>query len=194
MKTEAEILDELRALPGQARWVVYSGGNPALLDLELLTAYLIDYGYSVMIETQGTVWKDWMRSLDEVCVSPKPPSSQNETDFETTATFLEKFNGMSSRVYLKVPIFDLTDYAYAAKLRTEFPYYDMFVSVGNSDPTLPTVGNPTPRYKATLKDTQTIVLNKTRWLMELVASDPQMRDVRVLPQIHVLAWGNQRGR
>ncbi len=31
-------------------------------------------------------------------------------------------------------------------------------------------------------------------LMEKVANDVLMRDVRVLPQMHVLAWGNQLGR
>jgi 7-carboxy-7-deazaguanine synthase len=194
-KTEMEIVDEVNALPGRARWIVYSGGNPALLDLELLSSYLLGSGYSVMMETQGTVWWDWIYGLDEICVSPKPPSSQNPTKYNITANFLSHFaEDSENRVYLKVPIFDDVDYAYARDLHEAFPPYEMFLSVGNVDPTLPTVGNPTPQYKATLRDTQTIVLNKTRWLMEKVANDPAMRDTRVFAQQHVLAWGNQRGR
>jgi 7-carboxy-7-deazaguanine synthase len=192
LKTVDEIVSELKALPGGARWVVYSGGNPALLDLELLTEYLHNAGYSAMIETQGTIWKDWLRDLDEVCVSPKPPSSGNATGHGTIANFLSHLN--PARAYLKVPIFDDMDYEYAREVHEVFPQYEFFLSVGNSDPTLPTVSNPHPKYKASLRDTQTIVLNKTRWLMEKTANDPAMRDVRVFAQMHVLSWGNQRGR
>lgn len=191
-KTELEIWDEVKALPGHAHWIVYSGGNPGLLDLDLLTKYLRGDGYSVMMETQGTMWKEWMDDLDEICVSPKPPSSQNATKYAATAAFLLRCEGVTT--YLKVPVFDEVDYAYARDLHEAFSAYEMFVSVGHVDPTLPTVGNPTPKYRPSMRDTQTILLNRARWLMEKVANDPAMRNVRVFPQQHVLVWGNQRGR
>lgn len=192
MMTEDEIAEEINNLPGGAVWIVYSGGNPALLDLTDLTMSLLGEGYSVMMETQGTIWKDWISTLDEICVSPKPPSAQNVTSHSSVANFLSHLDPIQA--YLKIPVFDYVDYGYAKGIHKEFPDYEMFLSVGNTDPTLPTVGNPTPSYKASLRDTQTIVLNKARWLMEKVANDLEMSDVRVFAQQHVLAWGNQRGR
>lgn len=198
LKTEQQIWGEVRALPTKARWIVYSGGNPALLDLSLLTAYLIGDGYSVMMETQGTIWKDWIGYLDEVCVSPKPPSSQNPTAHKTIEEFLGHFEGRyDNPVYLKIPVFDDDDYLYAKWVHATFPDVELFVSAGNEDTSLPTVGNPNPKHvdrAGALWPTRTFVLEKMAWLMEKVANDVTMRDVRVLPQLHVLAWGNVRGR
>jgi len=189
-KTDEEIWDEVRALP-KVRWVVYSGGNPALLDLSLLTSYLNGDGYSVMIETQGTVWKDWMGYVDEVCVSPKPPSSGNATQADTVDEFL--YHIPDNRAYLKVVVFDDDDYNYAKWVHGVFPGREMFISAGNEDPYLPTVDNPNPT-PGTIHYTRDVILDKMVWLMEKVANDEFMRDVRVLPQMHALAWGNVRGR
>lgn len=188
---EEEILHHLQKLPGRARWVVYSGGNPALFDLYLLTTHLQSKGYSVMIETQGTVWKDWLEIVDEVCVSPKPPSSHNTTNQKVLGKFLSK---STTRTYLKIVVFNEEDYRYAKRTHQAFSDYEMFLSVGNLDGTLPTVSNPNPKYPSDYRNSTTLLLNKTRALMERVARDEDMRDVRVLPQLHVLAWGNVRGR
>jgi 7-carboxy-7-deazaguanine synthase len=140
------------------------------------------------------VWKDWLEVVDEVCVSPKPPSSQNETSQLTLAAFLNNFRDKFSNAYLKVVVFDEADYEYAQKIHHAFPEFDMFLSVGNLDGTLPTVANPTPKYRPNYTDSTTLLLNRTRSLMEKVANDPAMRDVCVFAQQHVLAWGNERGR
>lgn len=193
-----ETWGKLKALPRGPRWVVFSGGNPALFDLKDLCALILGDGYNLMVETQGTVYNDWLRSADEICVSPKPPSSGNMTTEGVLREFLRELWGSSlgnplNQTYLKVVVFDNEDYAYARSIHKTFENLQMFISVGNEDPSLPTVGNPNPK-PGTLPLTRDIVLDKMRWLMEKVANDVTMRNVRVTPQMHVLAWGNERGR
>lgn len=94
------------------------------------------------------------------------------------------------RMYLKVVVFDNDDFAYARAVHKNRPDLDMFLSVGNATPPLP---DNTPPAKA---DPEVIMdaLKKMAWLMEKAAGEYAMRNVRVLPQMHLLAWGNARGR
>jgi 7-carboxy-7-deazaguanine synthase len=115
-----------------------------------------------------------------------------------TYEFLCKFdvNPPSNKPYLKVVVFSDEDYEYAKMVHHYCPYWEMFLSVGNEDPSLATVGNDaTPDVETVPEEvTQQVVLGKMAWLMEKVAADRAMRNVRVLPQLHVLAWGNELGR
>jgi len=64
-----EILAELQALSATCRWVVVTGGEPALqLDRELIDA-LHEAGYRLAIETNGSV--ELPEGLDWITVSPK---------------------------------------------------------------------------------------------------------------------------
>jgi 7-carboxy-7-deazaguanine synthase len=192
--TPSEIADAVEALPRGPEWVVLSGGNPVLFDLEEVVKEILARRFHMqfMVETQGSIWKEWLWKIEDVCVSPKPPSSGNITTLTTIREFLDHFNAHPFP-YLKVVVFDDADYEYATLVHQEFPYYEFFLSVGNEDPTLPTVGNPDPPSANMPGLTQDIVLAKMRWLMEKVAVDPYMKKVRVLPQMHTLAWGNARG-
>jgi 7-carboxy-7-deazaguanine synthase len=206
--TAKEIAYAVNQLEGDPEWVVLSGGNPGLLDLEELVIALQHYGYKVMMETQGSTWREWYSDLDEICFSPKPPSSgmNNTANLVTFRRVIEEWEHWNphtwQKAYLKIVVFDDDDYAYAVAMHKNYPRYDFFISAGNADPTLPTVGNPNPvqtapvgdGYLHTLDQTRGVVLDKTRWLFEKVANDPEMANVRVMPQLHTLAWGNQRGR
>jgi organic radical activating enzyme len=69
--TRGQILDELGSLSAECRWVVLTGGEPALqVDGELIGA-LRAAGYRLAIETNGTV--PLPPGLDWVTVSPKVP-------------------------------------------------------------------------------------------------------------------------
>lgn len=182
-----EVIDDLSSDPD---WIVLSGGNPALLDLEYLVNSLHKAGYKVMVETQGTVFQLWLLDCDEICISPKPPSS-GTTGFESEFMLAAEQN---PKFYMKIVVFDEEDYDWASDMRKMYPKFDMFLSVGNEDPTLPTVSNPNPATENITGITREVVLDKTRWLFEKVANDPRMRNVRVMPQLHTLAWGNVRGR
>jgi 7-carboxy-7-deazaguanine synthase len=66
-----EIIAELDELSENCRWVVLTGGEPALQVDEALIEGLHEAGYSLAIETNGTV--ELPEGLDWITVSPKVP-------------------------------------------------------------------------------------------------------------------------
>src|SRR5207244_13541299 len=71
----AQIVERVDSLDGAPHWVTISGGNPALHELGPLVASLRSNGYHVATETQGSVWRPWLATVDRLTVSPKPPRS-----------------------------------------------------------------------------------------------------------------------
>jgi 7-carboxy-7-deazaguanine synthase len=186
----SQIMDQILALPKGPNWVVLSGGNPALFDLSLLVAYLQDGGYGVMAETQGTVHNDWLHAVDELCISPKPPSAGRSTSTTVLRAFLTK--QYTRNTYLKVVIFDDNDYGYAKEIHHEFPNQPMFLSVGTPAYLQPTVSEPDHVSFQTWY-ARDAVGKRFKALAERISRDREMRDVKVLPQLHVIAWGVERG-
>jgi len=67
--TLPEIVAEMRSLSAECRWVILTGGEPALqVDLELI-GLLHAEGYSLAIETNGSV--ELSPGIDWITVSPK---------------------------------------------------------------------------------------------------------------------------
>ena len=64
------IVERFEALSPTCRWVILTGGEPALQLTPAFTAYLHACGYQLAIETNGTLNVDHL-ALDWVCVSPK---------------------------------------------------------------------------------------------------------------------------
>jgi 7-carboxy-7-deazaguanine synthase len=187
------------------RWVVLTGGNPALLPLQYLIELLHVRSYKVMLETQGSVYREWFAEVDDLCFSPKPPSSRMDWDFGTFQRILDRLKeDMAIRAinkdlapqkppYLKVPVFTDEDLAFADEVHRHWPELEFFVSIGNDDPSLPTVGNPHPDPKA-IYPTQAIILdNYKRVTEEILLNWPGLQDARTFPQQHTLLWGNARG-
>ena len=208
-----EIMSALYRLRRGPEWVVITGGNPATLKLNELMHELKLIGMQVMVETQGTIYNDWLRAVDELCISPKPPSSGNPVTIERLGRFLKNFVSAEHAIglpialprstYLKVVVFNDADYEYAREVREAFGPFGggglpMFLSVGNDDPELPTVGNPYPDPEghggSSRGEVRDRVGHNLRVLAERVAHDRKMRNVRVMPQLHTIAWGNERGR
>jgi 7-carboxy-7-deazaguanine synthase len=183
--TAAQIAARIAALPGRPDWVTLSGGNPALLELGELVALLHAAERSVAVETQGSVWREWLGDVDLLTISPKPPSSGMATgaNERETAEFLERAAAVPARAVLKVVVFDEADYAWAARLRARHPQLAFHLSCG-TDP--PAAGES---HAAALAG----VAERYRWLAERAAADPGMAGARILPQLHVLAWGHERG-
>jgi len=179
--TDEEILARVAVL-GDPKLVVISGGNPALHRLGPLTDRLHDEGYRVSVETQGSIWRDWLYKVDRLVVSPKPPSSNMATEAheKQTASFMDAAKWMLGRVAVKIVVFTEDDYEWALRFHQRYNYYPFYMSVGTTqgldDPS--TIG---------------IVLDRLRWLCERVAGDPRASNVTVGTQLHVLAWGTRRG-
>jgi 7-carboxy-7-deazaguanine synthase len=181
-----EIWKELVSLGGDGfSFVTISGGNPALLkNLSYLIELLKENQIKIGLETQGSKWQDWFKDVDELTISPKPPSSEMVTDFDTLDLIINnlKSENSTNQFSLKVVVFDDQDYDYAKRVHLRYPGVPFFLQVGNED-------NQTT-------DNQTLVeqlLQKYEWLINKVMLDHDLKDVKVLPQLHTYIWGNKRG-
>jgi 7-carboxy-7-deazaguanine synthase len=174
----SDIEEALLGLAGPSRcgWVTLSGGNPALYDCGPLIDALHEVGYRVAMETQGTVAKEWMRRLDLLTLSPKPPSSGME---QTPAQLIACLNVMPERTAIKIVVFDDLDLKFAnavAEALTDVPV-GWFLTPGTVQVQYPVPG----------------ILERTRWLVDEAANYPALVGACIIPQLHVLLWGTQRG-
>ncbi|MBB3310119.1 7-carboxy-7-deazaguanine synthase [Rhizobium sp. BK196] len=158
-----------------------SGGNPAIQPLGPLITRGKRDGYQFALETQGSIAQDWFAELDHLILSPKPPSSGMEFKPGELRNCVAAARS-GPRIALKIVIFDEADYAFARSVAKEFKELPIFLQPGNHTP---------PVEDEALIDLEGI-LNRMRWLVDRVASD-RWFDARVLPQLHVLLWGNMRG-
>ncbi|OIK08621.1 7-carboxy-7-deazaguanine synthase QueE [Bacillus sp. MUM 116] len=184
MMEPEEIWKELKAIGGDCfSFVTISGGNPALLkNLDSLIQIFKENGIKIGLETQGSKWQDWFMEIDELTISPKPPSSKMVTDFAILDGIIEKLNGSPNNVSLKVVIFDDLDYEYAKNVHLRYPDIPFFLSVGNDDI------NTSDNHSLLMH-----LLKKYELLVDKVMLDPDLNNVKVLPQLHTLLWGNKRG-
>ena len=175
-----EIYDELKEIAeGNFQYVTISGGNPALIGkpmaefIQLLRKDNIKVG----IETQGSKWQEWFGLVDDLTISPKPPSSGMATDLFVLDDIISRLP--PEVLSLKVVVFDDNDFLFAKKIHKRYPDAEIFLSVGNYNP------NETG-------DISTRLLKSLEWLWEKVIKDPEMNNVRALPQLHALVWSNKR--
>ena len=186
----SDIMRGVLSLPDlSADWVTLSGGNPALHDLGNLVGLLHSTGFKVAVETQGSRWKDWLRDVDMLTISPKPPSSRMVNPF--LPTFMEKAAQpheeaeVSVPRCLKVPVYDETDLDFALDLHSRYdvPFYLSIVTeMGGlygdfADGRIDTSDSLLVRYQRITQD----ILRRG------------VPDVRVIPQLHYLLWGNRTG-
>ncbi|MDN4492774.1 7-carboxy-7-deazaguanine synthase QueE [Ureibacillus aquaedulcis] len=181
-----EIWAELKRLGGDGfSFVTISGGNPVLLrNLESLISILNANDIKIGVETQGSKWQDWLYKIDELTISPKPPSSGMDTNYSILSEIVEKLENPDSNqhISLKIVVFNEEDYDYAKKIHFMYPAIPFYLQVGNDD-------------IAERNNQQLIsrLLEKYETLIDKVVADNELRNVKVLPQLHTLVWGNKRG-
>ncbi|MFJ8260930.1 7-carboxy-7-deazaguanine synthase QueE [Rummeliibacillus sp. NPDC094406] len=184
--TAEEIWNELKRIGGNGfSFVTISGGNPALLkNLDRLVSLLKENQIQIGVETQGSRWQEWFYEIDELTISPKPPSSGMKTNFAILDDILAnlKDSKNSQHVSLKIVIFNDEDFEYGKRVHHRYPDVPFYFQVGNDDIT-------------TTDDSKLIkkLLQKYEWLIEKVISDQELTNVKVLPQLHTYIWGNKRG-
>lgn len=181
-----EIWQELTSIGGDRfSHVTISGGNPAILpQIGSLVELLQKRGIRTAVETQGSRWQDWLMDINEVTISPKPPSSGMSTNWDTLDDIVSRLSDRAGdKAYsLKVVIFDEQDLAYAREVHRRYPGVAMYLQTGNPD-----VGTgDTDKLASSL-------LHRYEWLIDQTMELSDMNDVRVLPQLHTLVWGNKRG-
>lgn len=188
--TSDEIVGEVSRLAPGPRMVVLSGGNPLLHDLTRLIGLLHRMELNVSVETQGTRRQEWLSNVERLIVSPKPPSSGHRVTVAHIKTFL---TGCSVfRTFLKIVVFDHGDYEWAREVHKAVPGYKMYLSAGNDAGA--TVADPHRQDRRSQDQVVRDLLGSGRRLTNYVMTDPDMHDVAVQTQQHVLLWGNERGR
>ena len=171
-------VDELA--DGNPALVSLSGGNPALQPLAPLLALGRRTRHVFALETQGSIAQPWFAELDWLILSPKPPSSGMVTGWDDFEACLKVAKGRP-----RCSLND-DDYIYAHTVAARYPALPVYLQVGNPTP-LTAPGAPVTD-EANIDD----LLRRLRWLIGKVTADRWFA-VTVLPQLHVLAWGNKRG-
>lgn len=180
----SEIWAEVDRLSGGSPLMVsLSGGNPAIQPLRPLIAHGKDRGYRFALETQGSLSRDWFCELDVLVLSPKPPSSGMDFVGELLEECVAKA-GSGPRTVLKFVVFDEADYRFARQVSAGFPEVAVYLQPGNHTP-------PPPDEEDAAIDVDGI-MRRMHWLIDRVMDDKWFNAI-VLPQLHVLLWGNRRG-
>ena len=164
--------------------VTITGGNPAMISDEMrqLIDLFHEEGIHVALETQGSIWQDWMHDCDITAISPKPPSSGQPFDEVVLKKIARHLEG--DAWFVKVVVFDDEDYEFAKKVFDLVRPYkaQLFLQVGNI-----MIRNED------LAEQRKALLEKLDWLIQKVLMEPRMNNVVVLPQLHTLLYGNRQG-
>ena len=162
--------------------VSLSGGNPAIQPLGPLIRLGQGEGYRFALETQGSVAASWFADLDMLVLSPKPPSSKMATDWSAFEACLEAA-GSQPETVLKIVVFDEADYAFARATARRYPGFPVYLQPGNHEP---------PTKDDCVHIDVEGLNNRLDWLVARLVRD-RWFEARVLPQLHVMLWGNRRG-
>lgn len=174
-----DIISELDQLaPNKYQHVTISGGNPALIKnigpfVEALKAKNI----KTALETQGSKFQEWMTLIDDLTISPKPPSS----GMKPNLTILDEVIAqcVEESLSLKVVIFDEADYQFAKDIHKRYPSIPFYLQVGN------------PYLDDSVSNHTEKLLEKYEQLIDKVMNDT-LNDIFVLPQLHTLLWSNKK--
>ncbi len=170
--TAAEIMHEIVEMTQANRLVVLTGGNPALYNLTNLIAMLKSFQVEVHVETQGTVFPEWLMDTDFISFSPKslePYAINSENGLPQMVTMLNA----TRKGQLKFVIGDESEYQYARTVAKLYPNIPMIfqAKTGTQD-----------------------ALEGFRKLAIQMCNDKRIPpNVRVIPQMHKIIWGDKSG-
>ncbi|MCE4962806.1 7-carboxy-7-deazaguanine synthase QueE [Staphylococcus haemolyticus] len=181
LMTAEEIYNQLKKIGGDHfDHVTISGGNPALIKgiQDLVDLFEEKQIYSAL-ETQGSKFQPWMRQINDLTISPKPPSSNMKPNIDILDSVIEQC--IESTLNLKVVIFDDDDYEFAKMIHHRYPNIPFYLQVGN-----PYLDDEVDNHTEKL-------LSRYEALVDRVMASNDMNQVYVLPQLHTLLWSNKKG-
>ena len=187
MEAEAILAEVSKLTGGRPIMVTLSGGNPAMQKLEPLIDLGHARGFTFALETQASISRGWFAKLDWLFLSPKPPSSGEAMDWDKFDACVAAADG--AQTALKVAIFDEADYQFAKAAAARHPNLPVYLQVGN-----PAYLEPADEGNGTLTgaELQARLMEQYRWLVDRVAEDGWYK-ATILPQLHVVVWGTERG-
>jgi 7-carboxy-7-deazaguanine synthase len=148
-----------------ARHVCLTGGEPLMQrDANALIRRLLEEGYTVVVETNGAMPLDEMPCDENLTVSM---DIKCPSSGESAKMLFSNLEMLGPTDQLKFVVSDETDYEYAKKvIREHSPKCDVILTpVGGTD---------------------------LKWLAEKILKDKL--DVRVMPQLHKIIWGDEDNR
>lgn len=200
-----------KAAETNTEWVTLSGGNPTMWDLRELVNGLQDNNLKVAVETQGSIWRDWLENVDQLTISPKGPGMGERFDPKIFQEFMERVslaymvrNG-NFNYCTKIVVFDQRDLEFAVsvdQLLDKWGHHakGRYLSLGNDCP--PTIQNgqvnTDPLVSLRTKGREftslsSYLLWKYKMLLEDYLMDARLSHWIFLPQLHVLIWDNMAG-
>ena len=170
-------------------WITLSGGNPAQQDLSELILLGHSRGYRFSMETQGSISKPWFAQLDQLTLSPKPPSTGMSFKKRGLDRCLNACENLES-VSLKFVVADQEDLLWSKSIAEQYPQLPCFVQPCNTNAKLEDhlSDNNCKESKAIPIDQQKQML----WLIDEVQK-LDWNEARVLPQLHTWLWGDKTG-
>lgn len=176
--SSAQVFEQIELLSGNTPlWVTLSGGNPALQDCAELIEMGHAKGYRFCMETQGSVVKPWFHLLDHLTLSPKPPSSGMHTDYAKLTACVNSI--AHDKLSFKIVIADKDDLLWARELANDYAHFVFYLQ-----PCHPIH----EEAKWQNEDALQAVRDLHQWVTAL-----QWNEARILPQMHLLLWGGERG-
>lgn len=210
--TAVEIFDRVNELRLQTnvQWVTFSGGNPCMHKLDALVVLLNQTGIMINVETQATLWQEWLYHCTTITVSPKSWGMGEKFEEGKYRKFLQRLNG-TRPLCVKVVVFSEVDIEFALGIyqiteeeeqnwlygyRGATAYY---LSLGNPYPPVLTEDfelAPNPELVVADERSELVsrLLSSYKRLSEELLADTRMKMFRFLPQLHVLIYGNETGR
>ena len=181
LMTAEEIYNQLKKIGGDRfDHVTISGGNPALIKgIQDLVDLFEEKQIYTALETQGSKFQPWMRQINDLTISPKPPSSNMKPNIDILDSVIEQC--IESTLNLKVVIFDDDDYEFAKMIHHRYPNIPFYLQVGN-----PYLDDDVDNHTEKL-------LSRYESLVDRVMASNDMNQVYVLPQLHTLLWSNKKG-
>jgi 7-carboxy-7-deazaguanine synthase len=180
-------------------WVTLSGGNPCMHKLDELVLALNKNGFKINVETQGSMWQDWLDMCHMVTVSPKPPGMGEALNEGDLTYFLQKLGARP--MCIKMPVFFEADLEVVLRVQdivdNVLGQYDhlaaLYLSLGNPFP--PTLNRDLDLVMSEPEEgIASYLLRQYRRMSEEILLDPRLKRWRFLPQLHVLVYGNEAGR
>lgn len=159
----------------QVQSVCLTGGEIAQFRNKLgaLVAFLRERDIHIVLQTNGLHYAPNFQLIDTVAIDMKTPSTGEKSN-ESLVYKLRPQDEVKSLICTR------EDYEHAIKINQKVAR----VGCKHILQPLNLVG----------RDTTKSLLEKYKWICEMVIHDGRWTNVHVIPQLHVLLWGNRRGK
>ena len=200
--TAKQIMEALLLItPQHIRTVTFSGGNPAIHNLNELVDLLHIEGFFIVVETQGTKIPHWLTRVDHVVISPKGPGMGETFEPDKLKEVITQLRRVSNKLFsIKVVVFNSDDLDFATMIAgfmyaaaPDLEWQDNFyLSLGNPYPPEFYLEDSSVQYKSESKKELVLkLLSLYNILSEEIMQREHLHFAKFLPQLHVLVYGNE---